>query len=341
MDMKNADNKKTVYDILAERFVAALEKGTVPWRALHSASRRSMWPKNAATGRPYNGANVALLSVTQQAGSYAHNLWVTFNQARSLGGVVRKGEKGTPVFFYSVFEKKDQIDPNTGLPAKRFVLRYSTVFNIAQCDGLKLPKGRIQEEEVAKPVLPGADLALAAQVADAYIQRSGVTLTHFDDTPHYNISRDAVVLPAMSKFETPAAYYSTLFHEIAHSTGAKKRRNRPLNTHRQSQDYSFEELVAESSAAFLLAHCGVNDDTLTANNAAYIAGWTSALKNDPKMIMRACSEALKVAEYVVGGKLYGTEAPEATTTDATPDAGDGTAEVPSVSVGDPLDVLFA
>lgn len=241
--MSNAESKKNVYDILTERFIEALEKSTVPWQSMHSVTSQSTWPRNAVTGRPFSGVNVALLSMTRLSAGYPHNLWLTFKEAQALGGSVRKGERGTPVFFFSVFEKKDEIDPRTGLPAKRFVLRYTPRFNIAQCDNIKLPKGRIPDAPV--PAMPGAELALAQEVSAEYLAREGVPLTHMDTTPHYNIAADSICVPEMGRFTTPAAYYKTLFHEIAHSTGAAKRRKRALNPHKQSEEYSYEELDAE------------------------------------------------------------------------------------------------
>jgi antirestriction protein ArdC len=61
--------------------------------------------------------------------------WLTFNQARSLGGTVKKGERGTPVVFWKVSEDRDERDE----PEKRFILRYFTVFNVAQCEGIQAP----------------------------------------------------------------------------------------------------------------------------------------------------------------------------------------------------------
>ena len=97
-----------------------------------------------------------------------------------------------------------------------------------------------------------------------------------------------------------AEYYSTLFHELVHSTGHSTRLDRfkdALPAHFGSQSYSKEELVAEMGAAFLCGSSGIVDRVID-NSAAYIASWTRRLKKDPKLVVMAAAQAQKAADYI-------------------------------------------
>jgi antirestriction protein ArdC len=107
----------------------------------------------------------------------------------------------------------------------------------------------------------------------------------------------------MDTFNGAAEYHSTLFHELAHSTGHSNQLNRKsLDTPAPfgSPIYSREELVAEFGAAFLCAQAGI-DNTLE-NSAAYIAGWRKALKADNRLVISAASQGQKAADYILGGE---------------------------------------
>ena len=120
---------------------------------------------------------------------------------------------------------------------------------------------------------------------------------------------DKVQAPQLSQYPDAGAFYSTLFHELAHSTGHHTRLNRKELTDEAvffgSHDYSLEEMVAELTASFLCAEAGI-DNTLD-NSAAYIKGWHSKLSSDPKLFWTAAGRAQKAADYILGRKVSGTE----------------------------------
>ena len=120
----------TPYQVITDRILALLEQGTVPWQ--QPWDRATGLPRNLFSQRPYSGINVWLLT----AMGYASPFWATFNQVKTAGGSVRKGERGVPVVFWKVYTKED---PETGDEEKRFVLRYFTVFNAAQLEGVAVP----------------------------------------------------------------------------------------------------------------------------------------------------------------------------------------------------------
>ena len=95
-------------------------------------------------------------------------------------------------------------------------------------------------------------------------------------------------------------YYSTAFHELAHSTGHQRRLNRLRATaHFGNESYSKEELVAEIAAAALMNHTGLETGSTFRNSAAYIQSWLSALRNDKRLIVTASGAASKAFDYII------------------------------------------
>ena len=112
-------------------------------------------------------------------------------------------------------------------------------------------------------------------------------------------------MPSRNAFDSPEEYYSTLFHELTHSTGHTSRVGRDgiekLNTF-GSESYSKEELIAEMGAAMLCGVAGIERKTLS-NSAAYLKSWIDVLKSDARMVVSAASQAQKAADYIQGGAL--------------------------------------
>ncbi|MCK5352656.1 DUF1738 domain-containing protein, partial [bacterium] len=232
-----------VYKIITDQIIAKLEQGTIPWHMPWSADG----PKNLISDKPYRGINVFLLGSL----GYMSPYWLTFKQARSLGGHVNKGEKGTPVVFWKTYSKMET-DPDTQQTEKqqRFVLRYYRVFNIEQCT---LPPEEIpQADPTTKEFDP---IPQAESVVEA--MPNVPELTHQSQRAFYSPRLDVVNMPRPESFDTPENYYSTLFHELTHSTGHESRLNRKGITDPVrfgSNSYSKEELIAEMGSAFLSGH---------------------------------------------------------------------------------------
>ncbi len=279
-----------VYKFITDQIVEKLEQGTIPWHMPWSADG----PRNLISDKPYRGINVFLLGSL----GYMSPYWLTFKQAQSLGGHVNKGEKGTPVVFWKTY-KKMETDPDTQQTEKqeRFVLRYYRVFNIEQCT---LPAEEVpQEDPTTKEFDP---IPKAESVVKA--MPNAPELTHQSQRACYSPLLDVVNMPRPESFDTPENYYSTLFHELTHSTGHESRLNRKGITDPVrfgSQSYSKEELIAEMGSAFLSGHCGIEDRILD-NSAAYINGWLGRLRNDPKLVVMAAAKAQKSSDYIQGVK---------------------------------------
>ncbi len=273
----------TVYEIITDRILDSLSKGVVPWRK----PWRSETPKNLVSGKEYRGVNVLLL----HAAPFESPHWLTFNQASARGGSVKKGERGTPVVFWKITEKQEKRD-RRGRPEKAFLIRYYTVFNVQQCEGVSAPPSTPRPS--FNPINECERIVL--QFGDRpQIENGG-------DRAGYRPSSDTILMPPQSAFLSAPEYYSTLFHELIHSTGSEKRLSRKGVVDRASyasHEYSFEELVAETGAAFLCAQGGISTSTLE-NSAAYIGHWANALKSDPKMIVNASGQAAKACDLILG-----------------------------------------
>ena len=271
-----------VYELVTSKILESLDKGTVPWRKPWTAGI----PRNATTKRPYSGINAVLLGMAP----YTDQRWLTFKQAGQLGGNVRKGERSTLVVFWKQLQVADaQHEEST----KTFpLLRYFNVFNVAQCDGLTL--STIADTPTVEPI------AAAQAIVDGMPNPPRVAHDG-DDRAYYVPSIDSVHMPAMNTFHAAEEYYSTAFHELAHFTRHQTRLNREsLETPAPfgSEVYSREELVAEFAAAFLSAHARI--DNTIANSAAYIAGWSKALRSDKRLVITAASQGQKAADYITG-----------------------------------------
>ena len=273
-----------VYDIITNRIILALEKGVTPWKQSWNAAHGA--PRNYRSQHVYQGINALLLVMLQPEQPY----YLTYNQAKELGGQVRKGEKGMPVVFFKVSKKEDA----QGQEKKMAILQYSTVFNIAQIDGVawKLPELASREhtpQQAAEQLLTG--------------YRGGPRITYAGSEPHYRTSTDTVTVPGASNFHTPEDFYATLFHELAHSTGHAKRLDRATLTEKASfgsETYAKEELVAELGAAFLSNAAGLDLARTEPSTAGYLANWLQALRNDKRLIISAASQAQKAANHILG-----------------------------------------
>jgi len=284
---------RNVYQIVTDHIIRQLEQGVAPWRK----PWRTETPCNLVSGKPYRGINVFLL--TSQG--YESRYWLTFNQARKLGGHIRKGERSTLVTFWHIGEEKIIRDTH-GNERKQtpFLLRYYRVFNLRQTEG------------IAEKLGLGTSTARVASIEQCEAIAAGMPNAprhEQSDRAWYRPSTDTVGMPPRSLFNSSEEYYSTLFHELTHSTGHQSRIGREgieqLNSF-GSELYSREELVAEMGAAMLCGLTGIAPHTLE-NSAAYLQSWLSALKSDSRMVVSAASAAQKAADYILG-KAQGEQA---------------------------------
>lgn len=278
--------KKSVAEIITEQIIERLEKGEIPWRKPWTPLTGLHAPRNLITGKPYRGINVLLLA----SQPFSSPFWLTFKQARDKGGNIRKGEKGTAVIFWNWVEVEDT---ETGEEKSIPFMRYYTVFNLEQTEGIETPPS---PSTIEKPFNP---IQTAENIIAAMPQRPEIR--HFGNQAYYKPAIDYVNMPPQATFHQEEGYYCTLFHELAHSTGHSSRLARKGVTEPTafaSHEYSKEELIAELTAAFLCAETRIEQTTID-NSAAYIQSWLKELKNDKTMVILAAGQAQKAADLIM------------------------------------------
>ncbi|HEY4765855.1 MAG TPA: zincin-like metallopeptidase domain-containing protein [Candidatus Sulfotelmatobacter sp.] len=271
----------TAYEIVTEFIIKQLESGVAPWRKPWGTGT----PANLASKKEYRGINIFLLA----SQGYGSRYWVTYRQAQALGGAVRNGQHGSKVVFWKIreYRSENQKSEETG-NRKSILLRCYNVFNLEQCEGIKFP----DRVRAIIPIEPCENIVRAMPNPPGFVQ---------DARACYSPSTDTVGMPARSAFLAAEEYYSTLFHEITHSTGHPSRLGREgIMNHSPfgSEDYSKEELVAEMGAAMLCGTAGIESRTL-GNSAAYLQTWINKLKSDARLIVCAASQAQKAADYIL------------------------------------------
>jgi antirestriction protein ArdC len=289
---------ETVYQVITDRVIALLQQGTVPWQKPWQGAELA--PQNLMSRKRYRGVNVFLL----HAMSYTSPYWLTFKQAQELGGHVRKGERACPVVFWKWLDVE-----RDGKKERVPFLRYYSVFNVAQCEGIEAhvpsatgPKREHSPVEAAERIV--ADMPKRPLIKHGQAQA------------FYHPTDDYVGMPSPEQFRSGEGYYSVLFHELTHSTGHETRlaRKGVTGTEGQwsafgSQSYSKEELVAEMGAAFLCGQAGIVERTIE-NSASYIATWLSKLKDDAKLVVQAAAQAQKAADFILDAKHEANAASE-------------------------------
>lgn len=286
-------DRASLYQEITDKIIAELEAGRLPWVQPWGTSAVQAplaMPKNAATERRYSGINVLILWGAVVQHGFPSQSWLTFRQALSLGGNVRKGERGTTVVFADRFipdqeraRAREQGDEPNAIP---FLKRF-TVFNVAQCDGLP--------DDLAAVAPPVPDGLILPEV-EALIRASGADLRLGGDKAFYSPALDYIQVPRPEAYFEPINWHRTALHELGHWSGAPNRLGRDLSGSYGSKSYAREELVAEMTAAFTCATLGI---TPTIRHADYIGSWLEVLREDDRAIVRAASAASKAAEFLL------------------------------------------
>ncbi|WP_136661691.1 zincin-like metallopeptidase domain-containing protein [Nitratireductor sp. XY-223] len=284
-----------VYSRITDQIVEALEQGVRPWMkpwdAEHAAGRITRPLRH--NGIPYAGINVVMLWSSAVAQGFAAPIWMTFRQAKELGGHVRNGEKGSLVVYANTITCTET-DAETGEDEEReipFMKGYS-VFNVEQIDGLPA-----RFHAVAEPQL---DPVQRMGHVEQFFAATDADIRHGGNQAYYAVGTDYVQMPPFVSFKDAESYYATLAHECTHWTRHPSRLDRDFGRKRWGDEgYAMEELVAELGSAFLAADLGITPE-VREDHAAYISSWLKVLKNDKRAIFTAASHAQKAADFLHG-----------------------------------------
>ena len=286
---KKNDAHIEVYQIINDKVIEQLNNGTVPWRKPWTEGGL---PQNLISKKHYRGINMMLLSMM----SYEHNLFLSFKQVHDVGGSVKKGEKGHVVVYWSQLDNKQEVtEPveENKEKKKKSILRYYYVFNVSQCD--KIPEKYLPTARETKE-LPSCESIVSAM-------QHCPPIRHKEQKAFYNPKEDYVNMPKKRSFKNDESYYSTLFHELVHSTGHESRLKRETLTQMAEfgdDNYSQEELVAEIGTCYLQSFTGITSQFQ--QSAAYINGWLGKLKNDKRFIFQAAKIAQQAVDFILAVK---------------------------------------
>ena len=276
---------KNIYKEVTEKVLQHMQDNGTDWTKPFKAMAVNGMPSNYATGNSYNGINVLLLGIA----GYSSNQRGSYKQWQAKGGTVKKGSKGTMIVFYKVISKTNK---TTGEESNFPLLRYSTVFNASQIDGITFPA-----------IVPKTSLIDAISLVDDYIIKTEADIRQVPDNAYYVPSLDYIGMPDKEAFidteysNATENYYATLLHELTHWTGAKHRLARTKSNMFGDKDYAFEELIAELGSAFQCASLGISSSPRI-DHAKYLNNWMKALKEDDKVIMKAASQAQKAVKFI-------------------------------------------
>lgn len=303
-----------------------------PWFTEGSLS----WPKNLS-GREYNGMNALMLMMHCEKNGYKLPVFCTFDrvvglnftkdkqgkrqQVKGKGGEVLpqvsilKGEKSFPVFIttFTVVNKEtkervnydDYRQMSEELRQQYNVYPKLQVYNVFNISQTNLQEARPElykkvEESCgqSKPMEMGDDYSFPP--VDKMIKEDGWICPIkplFGDSAYYSISKNEIVIPEKKQFKDGESFYSNLFHEMTHSTGAEGQLDRIKPTSFGSEEYAREELVAELTAALTAQRYGMTKH-LKGDSAAYLKSWLDSLKESPQFIKTTLMDVKKASSML-------------------------------------------
>jgi antirestriction protein ArdC len=295
-------NNNDIATIVVNEIMAALDQNVLPWNAPWVKSMVFNPPKNLFTGKAYNGVNIWALSAAKHKAGFSSSYWLTYEQAKKLGGHVRANEKSnahviwaSPRIIPDLDESNKQKTDIDGKPLTKtiFVYAMTAVFNASQCNGLDIPAENTDYLRKDVATIDSCEATIS-------MYRNAPAVIHGNDRACYNSITDVIRMPDRGAFINDSAYYSVLFHEYAHSTGHSTRLNRPLGNPKHSVAYGKEELIAEFAASILCAHSGINYAANTQESINYIQHWKDAINANPNTLLKAANQATLASNYILG-----------------------------------------
>jgi antirestriction protein ArdC len=279
--------KQSLKEQLESKIVKLIEtvEDARSWKKPFQGVMSSGLPQNYYSNTRYKGINIFFLWMESIEKGYQTNNWLTLKQCNQLKARVNKGEKSTPVFFFKPYEVKE-INTDTGELETKVVpiLKSYRVFNI--------------DQTTLKPVESTPTVTVdPIPKCKKFFESIDICEIRDGGSPYYAVSGDYISMPSINKFISSKSYYATLAHEYIHSTGHSSRLDRNMDPKRES--YAYEELIAELGASFISAHLHIDAYDIQNNAKAYLKSWLKSLKNDPKYLYKAMSEASKAFEYIV------------------------------------------
>ena len=297
VNSRQAKESSDIYQKFTDLIIEKLEQCVIPWK---QPWHEMGLPSNYLTKKPYKGINLWLLLSC----GHQYPYYLTFKQANSLGGKIKKGAKALPICYWN-FVFRDKMTGKT-IPESKLdfydlkqvgrsgILREFKGFPIEQIEGIdwEFPEASLKTQLLENE---------ACQKIYAEMVRPP-ELIHQGSMAYYRTDLDQITMPERKLFPSSEAYFGVLYHELCHATGHSSRLNRTEITKPHSfsdSGYAREELLAEMGAGYLNNYTGILDQNLLENSAAYIQSWLKELRNDKHLLIDAASKAQKAVDYIL------------------------------------------
>jgi antirestriction protein ArdC len=322
----NGVSPDDIYSYITDLIINTIEKvGHLPWQKDWVGSGADGTAKNYVSKKEYTGANFLLnfdVKFDEDGKGYlvpikfVQPYYLTFNQIRETKASLKKDSKARRVIYYTMIFNYDngtlkfkttdkskftEFVKSQGLTKEDLkahlvkipVIKYYNVFRADDCTGLKFPSDKIDSKKV-NPI------EQAQQLIDGY--KNPPIYTFIGDRAYYQPGTDTLNMPKITAFNKEASYYCTYFHELTHSTGAKKRLDRDFSGKFGSKNYAYEELIAELGAVFMCSEAGILFQTKE-NSAKYLKNWNTVLvtelENDNRFFLKASAQSQKAVNYIL------------------------------------------
>jgi len=290
--------KPTAENILAS-MQSQLDKPKSKQKWYSAFNRPGGIGKNAVTGNYYKGSNLMLTMFDTDKNKYAHAIYATKKQWATLKCEVKDNAPSLPITFWNTIYEDSKRIKGKKVKAISFCMYYK-VYNVKFVEGdYKVPVFKTGKQYSIKLI-------------DDFVKATKVELKHTENNGcFYSPKKDLVNMEYKTNFKdteesnATVHYYSTLFHELTHSTGHESRTNRiKTNLNKfgsHSKEYAFEELVAEIGSILLGNQFNI-EKTIRDNHSKYLNSWIKALKEDYTLIATAFAQAQKAVDYFVSTK---------------------------------------
>lgn len=296
---------QTAFKNITEQILAEIKKGNLVWRKGWRSGivvkGKTYGAQNYETQRPYTGGNAFFINMQNLLNGTAYRFFLTHKQIKERGASLKQGAKPFPVSVFiknittkEVIVKGEKKEVN----AEEAGVIWYYVYPIDLVDGLKEIKRKTHKPDTFNEIVVTDAETIINNMPKAPPIKHGGNEAYW--TP------DRVQMPLKKAFKIPQQYYSTLFHELTHSTGYKTRLDRDVSGKFGSKPYALEELIAEISAAYLCGVCEIDYYTVN-NSAAYLKSWANRLlteiASDPNFLKRAVFKAARAATFIIGKTL--------------------------------------
>jgi len=290
--MTTTSARTDIYTRITNQIIEKLEQGVrpwlQPWNAEHASGRITRPLRH--NGEHYHGINIIVLWMSAEAQGFNSPYWLTFQQAKQLGGFVKKGEHGSPVVYTSTFKKQETDKSGDEVERDLRFLKQYTVFNSCQVEGLPEHYYALAE--------PPKETMQRIEHADQFFANTKADIRHGGNRAYYNITNDFIRIPMFETFRDAESHAATIAHELTHWTRHSSRLNRDFGRKRWGDEgYAIEELVAELGSCFLCADLQITPE-LRDDHASYIDHWLRVLKNDKRAIFTVASHASQAVDYL-------------------------------------------